>query len=426
MTQPNDGIDTLYGENEIMGFKSIINEYYARDISKKIRSSFKVRAQKGEFTGTFAPYGYLKHPENKHKLIVDEYAAENVKKMFALAAQGIPAKTIANIMTADEILIPRAYLHERTGKWKGMFNADLPTLWHKTCVQSILKNRVYMGHMVSGKQTIKSFKVKKLENVPEESWITIRDTHEAIVDEDLFWRVQKLASVKQPLNVRKGENVFVGKLQCSTCGKNLAYQSIQGRHKTGSFCCNRYRRSSKLCTAHYIGYNTLYDAILNDIRKLAHICNQSEEDFKEYVRQLANEKNEVTGDNCKKELEKAIARSGELDTIIKRLFEQNALGVIPDDRFATLFGEYTAEQKDLQTNIDALKAQLDRQNSEAENAEQFYGLIQKYTNIEKLTAEIVTELIDHIVIHDSDGCRVQRRQKVDVFYRSAGLKEIQL
>ena len=420
----NDNIDTLYGENEIMGFKSIINEYYARDISKKIRSSFKVRAQKGEFTGTYAPYGYLRDPENKHKLIVDEYAATHVKKMFALAAQGVPAKTIAGIMTNDGILIPRAYSHQRTGKWKNMFNADFPTLWNKGCVQNILKNRVYIGHMVGGKQSIKSFKVKKLENVPEENWITVCNTHEAIISEDEFWHVQKLTSVKNPTNVRKGENVFVGKLRCSSCGRNLAYQNSQGRHKHGSFCCNRYRRSSKLCTSHYIGYPILYDAVLNDIRRLADICGQSEDDFKAYVKQLADDKNGASESHNKKELEKAKARFAELDIIIKRLFEQNALGVIPDDRFAILFGDYTAEQKSLQSVIDALKSQLDKQNSEVENMEMFYGLIKKFTDIEKLTTGVISELIDHIVIYDSDG-GTPRRQKVDIFYRHGGLKEIQ-
>jgi hypothetical protein len=307
-----------------------------------------------------------------------------------------------------------------------MYNADLPTLWHKTCVQSILKNRVYMGHMVSGKQSIKSFKVKKLENVPEENWITVRDTHDAIISEDAFWHVQKLMSVKRPRNVRTEENIFVGKLRCSTCGNNLAFQNSQGRHKNGSFCCNRYRRSSKLCTAHYIGYPVLYNAVLNDIRRLAEICSQSEADFKAYVRKLADDKNEASEGNCKKELEKAKARSAELDTIIKRLFEQNALGVIPDDRFSLLFGEYDIEQKDLRTKIDALKTQLNRQNSDAENMEQFYDVIRKYTNIEKLTTAIISDLIDYIVIYDSDGGRTQRRQKVDIFYRLAGLKEIQL
>jgi len=421
----NDGIDTLYGENEIMGFKSIINEYYSRDISRKIRSSFKVRAQKGDFIGSYPPYGYIKNPENKHHLLVDEYSAGVVRRMFALSAEGTPAKTIANTLAKDGILIPMAYLHQRTGKWGSAFNAEYPANWAAYTVQSILKNRVYMGHMVGCKQTIKSFKNKKLENVPEENWITVRDTHEAIVDEKTFWHVQGLLSIKRPANVRTMENIFVGKLRCPDCGKNLGFQSVQGRHKYGSFVCNQHRRNAKFCTSHYIRYDALYDVVLSEIRRQADLANRYKGDLEEYLRLLHKNKTDAQESGCRKELGKAKLRSDELDTIIKRLFEQNALGVIPDDRFATLFGEYTAEQKGLHTKIDSLNAQLDKQRSDAESAEQFFDLILKHTNIEKLTTQTITDLIDHIVIYEHTGKGKAWRQKVDINYRFGGMAEIQ-
>ena len=178
-----DNIDSAVGDNEIMGFKSVINEFYSRDISKKIRSSFKVRAQKGQFIGSHAPYGYIKNPENKHHLIVDEYSAGIVKRMFAMSSEGKSPKTIATALTKEEILIPMAYLHQRTGKWGSGFEDCKATTWSEGTVRTILKNRVYLGHMVGCKQTIKSFKNKTFINVPEEDWITVRDTHEAIVDD---------------------------------------------------------------------------------------------------------------------------------------------------------------------------------------------------------------------------------------------------
>ena len=238
--------------------------------------------------------------------------------------------------------------------------------------------------------------------MPEENWITVRDTHEAVVNEETFWNVQKLLSIKRPANVRSFDNVFVGKVKCPDCGKNMGYQGLQGRHTQGNFVCNRYRRNPKSCTAHYIKYNTLYNLVLQDIRNKAAICREYRGDFTEYLRQLLSEISDVQEANCKKELEKAKVRNDELDTIIKRLFEQNALGVIPDDRFATLFGEYTAEQKGLNAKIDTMKAQLDSQNSDAKNAEMFFELIQKYTDIETLTTQIIADLIDHIVVHEHD------------------------
>jgi len=421
----NDNIDSLYGENEIMGFKSIINEYYARDISKKIRSSFKVRAQKGDFIGSYPPYGYIKNPENKHQLLLDEYSAGVVERIFSLAAQGVPARTIATKLKNDDILIPMAYLHQRTGKWGSGYDQRFPTDWKQSTVYNILKNRVYMGHMVGCKQTIKSFKNKKLENVPEENWITVPNTHEKIVDEETFWNVQKLVAIKRPPNVCGIENIFVGKLKCPDCGRNLGYQGLQGRHKNANFVCNSYRRNTKACTPHYIKYNTLYDMVLADIRKHAHFCHETKGDFDTFASQLSADRNDIKASHIKKELEKSKARSSELDAIIKKLFEQNALGVMPDDRFATLLNEYTAEQKTLNTAIDNFKSQLEQENVGIENLKRFYEMMQGYTNIQTLTTQTISDLIDRIVVNEHDGGK-PRRQKIGIFYRFDESTEIEV
>ena len=356
-----------------------------------------------------------------------------------MAAQGTPLQTIATMMKKDDILIPKAYLHQQTGKWGSSYYQRFPTFWKRGTVRNILINRVYMGHMVCLKQTIKSFKHKKLENAPEENWITTPNTHEAIVDEETFWKVQKLLEIKRPVNTINFENIFVGKLKCPDCGKNLGYQGLQGRHKQGNFICNSYRRNTKACTPHYVRYNTLHDLVLKDIREKAHIASQfggnadgdgvigegrnGKVNLKKYIEQLLVEREDADEGNNKKELDKAKARSIELDIIIKRLFEQNTLGVIPDDRFASLFNEYTAEQKALNAKIDTIKAQLDKQNNDAENLEQFFAIIQQHTGIETLTTKIITDLIDYIVIHEHDGGK-PRRQKIKITYRFAGSTEI--
>jgi DNA invertase Pin-like site-specific DNA recombinase len=420
----NDGIDSEKGENEIMGFRSVINEFYSRDISKKIRSSFKVRAQKGAFIGSYAPYGYLKNPEDKHHLIVDEYAAENVRKMFALAKQGISPKKIATILTKENVLIPMAYLHQHTGKWGSSYDERFPCFWKAVTVHAILKNRVYMGHMVGCKQTIKSFKNKKLQNNPEEDWIIVENTHEGIVSEDDFWHVQELISIKRPPNLRTKENIFVGKLQCPDCDKRLGYQSSRGSDKAGTFVCNSYRRNTKACSSHRIMYESLHDMVCRDIRHKAEMAKSLADDFDEYLQQLAESKTDVQENNFRRELDKAKTRVSELETIIKRLFEQNALGIMPDDRFASMFGDYNAEQKALLTKIDELKARLGKQKSDSENAKQFFLMLQKYTDFDRLTTQMISDLIDCIVVHERVKTDEGIRQRVVINYRFGGMTEI--
>jgi hypothetical protein len=317
-----------------------------------------------------------------------------------------------------------AYLHQHTGKWGSSYDPRFPCFWKAGTVHAILKNRVYMGHMVGCKQTIKSFKNKKLQNNPEEEWIIVENTHEGIVSEEDFWHVQGLIAIKRLPNVCSMENIFVGKLQCADCGKRLGYQSTRGTGKTGSFICNSYRRNTKSCTTHHTRYDALYDMIFRDIRYKAESAQEFTDNFDEYLRQLATDKTDVREDNHRRDLDKAKMRCDELDTIIKRLFEQNALGVIPDDRFNALFGEYSTEQKALQIRIDELKLRLNRQKSDTENAKQFFDLIRKYTNIEKLTTQIISDLIDYVVVYERVKGEDGRRQKVVINYRFGGMTEI--
>jgi hypothetical protein len=354
---------------------------------------------------------------------VDEYAAENIKKIFALADKGTPPKSIATILYKEGILIPMAYLHQRTGKWGNSYDNNFPTFWRAYTIYAILKNRVYLGHMVGCKQSIKSFKNRKLQNNPEEDWIIVENTHPPLVSEKVFWHVQELLSIKKPSYVRTNENIFVGKLRCSDCGKNMGYSGTYGS-ASGGFICNRYRRIPKSCTSHYIRYDSLCDLVMRDIRMKAELASSYTNNFEGYLEQLTASKTDVRESNYRRDLEKAKARSDELDTIIKRLFEQNALGIIPDDRFTSMFGDYSAEQKELQTKIESLKTRLNNQKSDTENAAEFFELIQKYTNIDKLTDEIIVDVIDHIVVHQHTGKHSNRRQRVEIHYRFEAITEV--
>jgi site-specific DNA recombinase len=417
----NDSIDTFVGNNEIMGFKSIINEYYARDISKKLRSSYRTLALNGQFVGGQAPYGYMKSPENSHQLIIDDETAPNVLRMFQMAADGISPSEIMRTFSEEKILTPRAYTAQRTGKYQSAINQDFPTDWSKVTVVSILKNREYLGHLVANKQTSKSFKNKKKVTRPDAEWIETPNTHEAIVDEQTFEKVQRLITIKRRKCISEFDNIFQGLLRCSTCGVHLCYQNIQGRHQNGSFCCNHYRRYTSHCTAHYIGYTVLYDIVLKNIQEMAALAKTHEDDISGLVEKLLDGGADTSGRKLRRELDKGQQRVSELDAIIKKMLEQNARGFISDERFAVLSAEYEAEQKTLTTSLDDMRAKLLKQESDSDGAVRFLSVIRKYTEIEELTMPILNELIDKIVIYDGEGRGANRTQQVDIHYHFVGL-----
>jgi DNA invertase Pin-like site-specific DNA recombinase len=403
----NDGIDTFKGDNEIMGFKSIINEYYARDISKKVRSSNKALAQSGKFIGSQAPYGYKKADDDRHKLVVDEYAASIVRHMFQMAARGETPRQIANALRLEKILIPRAYQTRQ--------HVEFPTDWYKQTVIKILRNLEYTGCVVSHKFSSKSFKNKKLISNPESEWIIVPNTHEPIVDEDTFEKVQRLISVKRPPSKSGKENIFSGLLGCSTCGSNLSF--LGSGTKKGAYVCNRYRRLPSHCASHYISYDKLSGLVLADIQRRMREADAHKDNLSGYIEKILSACENSDSLGAKQEIEKIRARDSELDKIIKKLVEQNALGIMEDDRFAVLLAEYEAEGKASRSRISELQGVLSKRRSEAENIRRFYELLGEYTELSELTAPILNDLIERIVVHSAVGENKERTQKVEIHYR---------
>jgi DNA invertase Pin-like site-specific DNA recombinase len=416
----NDAIDTFRGENEIMGFKSILNEYYARDISKKVRSSKRTSAIKGDFIGSRAPYGYKKDPKNKNHLIPEEYTSDIVKRIYLLAVSGVTPMQIKTILTNDKIMFPTAYLHSQTGQYGSTYNTDFPYVWKKATVTQILTNRVYVGDTVSGKQRIKSFKFKKLENVPPEEWIIAPNTHEAIIDRETFNRVQEILSVRRPPNTCSIQNIFVGKLVCAQCGCHLCFAVTPGRQSPGSFVCNSYKRRLGSCTAHYTSYNNLYNVVLGDIKSQLAIAKKYEDNLKAYTNEIMQSTGVSTEDFTAAEIEKLKVKLSDINRIVKKLLEQNALGVISDERFAELSADYEKESLTVKATISRLSEKLEFEKARVNNAEMFYATIRKYLDIEELTADVIIDLIDKIIIHEPEGERGNRRQKIEIIYRFIG------
>ena len=411
----NDDVDTRFDENEMMPFKSIMNEYYARDTSKKIRSVKKTTALNGGFCGSFAPYGYVVDPENKRKLLVDPDTAPTVKRIFELSKQGNSVHQIARILCEDGILVPRAYRAMKNGTLETSTGFKFPTDWVGKNVKMILENQVYLGHMVSHKTQTKSFKNKKLVPVPKEDWITVRNTHEPIIDEETFELVQKFISVKKQPNKTGRPNMFVGLVKCPDCGRNMAFSNPNGRDPR--FRCRTYARNSNLCTTHAISYDALKQIVMGDIQKHIRSMEALGDQFIEEMHELSEKGGSQRIRQFKQDLELTEKRIAEIDSVIKKLFEQNAFGKISDERFEKLSSDYENEQRELAQKRNDLRAKIRDEEKKSQSTNQFLETIRRYETVTELSRSMLVELIDSIYVYQAEGTGKDRRQKVEINYR---------
>ncbi len=430
----NDNVDTMKENNEFTPFKNIINEWYAKDISKKIKSAYRTKALKGEFTGPFAPYGYKKDPNDKHHLIIDEQTAPVVRKIFDLAKSGLTIYKISTILKHEKILKPRAKMIQEHGKYISDNTTKYPYDWGKQSIFFILKNREYLGHVVCNKNTSKSFKDRKLIAIPENEWIEVKNMHEPIIDEETFELAQKMTIIKKkPIKQTGKVQIFAGLLKCGTCGKAMSYTVRNERSATGSYACNTYRRYGKeYCSMHYVTYENLCDVVLKDIQKHIKKANINQDEILEQLVKTTEFKNKRELEKSEKEVLKNEKRIVELDLYIKRLYEDNVIGKISDSRFIQLSNDYEKEQQELKDNIINLKNNIIEFDIQKDNSKKFLDVIKKYTNIKELDAAILNELIDKIVVHertfidgqDRHGCRENKKymsQQIDIYYKFVGV-----
>jgi len=426
-----DNVDSAKGDNEFAPFKNIMNEWYARDVSKKVRTGIRIKAQQGLYMGSFAPYGYRKSPDNKLKLIVDEQTAPIVRLIFELCSKGMSAHKIARHLQHSRIRTPRETLIAEQGIFANEA-APHPFGWLDSTVYTILKNRVYLGHMVSQKSTPKSYKNKKRIIRPETDWVEVKNTHEAIISEDLFEVVQKEIKIKRVYNKGEFVNLFVGKIFCADCGKPMHIASVvQGKY---SYTCSVYKRHGKgACGMHYVKYSRLYDIVLGRIKQMASdVCGNTEYFVSELQKSIGK-----NADSEKQRLQKCVTASerriSEINAIIKKLYEDNALGRITDERFMLLSGEYEQEQKALQVQAAAAKKELSAITESQTGTNKFISVIQRYKDLTELTEAIIIELIDKIIVHEgvwNDGSTIQsngvragqgsRKQQIDIHYNFVG------
>jgi len=418
----NDGIDSAKGENEIMGFKSIINEFYARDISKKIRSVKTVHAQQGKRLGGVPAYGYMVDPLDKHKLVINPETAPIIRRMFQMSAEGMGIYKIAKTLTLEGIPTPK---DSTSGIYTG-------AEWGTSIIAKMLKSRVYLGNMVSNKHIKPSFKSNKRVRTDESEWVEVTGVHEPIVEQDIFDLVQRRFGVKKrPSSSNPGfENIFVGLAKCFDCGSSLTISRHSG-NGTVYLCCYKYRNFTKdKCTPHFIQYNRLYQLVLEGIQENAVIikANTTNSDtttlnqrlLENFIRQSLATRTNHSQKADKVVLAKLVKRKSELSQIIKRLFEENVLGNLPSERFYELSSGYEAESKDVSAKITKLETTLaDEQNQESKYRH-FCDIMLKYTDVTELDATMLYNLIESIDIHAPEGRGKQRTQQVDIHYRFVG------
>ena len=427
----NDGVDSNKPNetNSIfLPIKSLMDEMYAADTSKKIRAVVQAKAKAGERVTTNPPYGYLKDSNNPKNWIIDPVASEVVKRIFQEAKNGKSLSEIAKGLENDKIFKPDRHRIEIGLKSiSSSPNVEtLPYFWTRETLSAILGREEYLGHTVNLRTRTKSYKDKRKVDNSKEDWLIFKNTHEAIIDQETFDIVQKMRSHKrsnQRYKNRAGhENLFAGLVFCGTCGRKHYFcpQEKNGLNHD-HYKCSGYRKPIDGCeNPHYIQKSALIEIVSGKLRQTIQEAHFNQEDFLKKLEQQSQAQFNKDNKNQRQQLQKDEHRSKEIDTIIQKLYEDNLLGKISDERFVKLSQSYEEEQRQLQTSISDLTEKLAKQQEDNLNISKFMTRILKYTELPELTVEIVNELIDKIVIHKPTGTKRNRIIQIDIYYNFIG------
>lgn len=427
----NNSVDSANPtENDFTPFLNIMNEWYAKDTSNKIRTIFRSRMQDGKRCSGAIPYGYRRDPEDKNHLLIDEEAAKVVRRIYQMVIDGMGSQAIANQLTADNVLIPSAYLEQSEHGESRNHSYHDPCRWNCTAVSYILDKQEYMGHTVLGKTICENFKTKKRRKARPDELIIFENTHEPIIDAETWHLVQKLRRrTRRKLANGSYSHRLSGLVYCADCGKRLSYSSPQSQHRPdgktydadSSFRCPTYKSMYGECTMHYIKSSTLDKLVDEAVRKIARYVLRNEQAFLEQVRVLTSADQKHTQSEDKKELVNIKKRIAELDNYIKRLYEGNDSGKIPDRQFEKLMAQYDSEQQELEERVKEIEVSIHEIQQESENGQQFVRLVQKYRDLTEIDQTALNEFIDKVVVHEATGGRTaDRSQQIDIYFNFIG------
>ena len=421
----SDNIDTAEGENELAPIRNLFNEWYARDISKKRRISNKIKGNAGEPMGQ-PPYGYIKDPNDPKHWIVDDEAAQVVRRVYSMTLEGFGTEQIAAQLEKDDVLTPRAYWLTKGIKRPGKGKQQPPTKWNSSTITKILSLQEYCGDILNFKTYSKSYKNKKRIDNDRENWVVFQDVHEAIIERAVYEQVQQKRGKIRKRRTNNGEhNMFSGLLVCADCGSNLHFHFNQGNPEIKYFNCSNYKGNRGTCTStHYVRVDFLEEVVLGEMRRLTKFASLYEGEFVKAVIGHSQQAEQTDRKLKEKELKTLLARDEELDGLFERIYEDNVSGKLSDDRFAKMSRRYEDEQKELSEKIKKLRSEIEKRSSRSMTTDMFIGLVRKYTRARKLTPRMLNELIEKIEVFNAEKIDGVWEQRLRIHYNCVGTIEI--
>lgn len=420
----NDGIDSFSGDDDFTPFRNIMNEWYARDTSKKIKSVFKAKGMTGKHLTGLVIYGYLWEDEKRQNWVVDEYAADVVRRIFRETIEGYGPYQIAQRLQKDKIEIPSVHLARykegvnQSKQFKDIYG------WCSSTIVNILKKQEYLGHTVNFK-TQKHFKDKKSHYVDESQWVIFENTHEAIIDKETYDTVQRIRS-----NVRRypdgwGEVApLTGLLYCADCGGKMYVHRVNNGKRESQYTCSQYSKVpvGKLCKSqHRIKEAVVLTLISDMLKAIADYANQDREEFINLIKETQNSQQQEDIKKAKTRLAVAKQRISELEVLICKIYEDNALGKLPDSRYEILDRQYAKEQKELTEEMTALEKVISAYDSNTKSTDKFIALIDKYQNFDNLSIKMLNEFVEKILVHErAKKGRVDTTQEVEIYFNFIG------
>ena len=422
----SDGVDSDEGEDDFTPFKNIMNEYYAKDISKKRRIVNKMKGNAGVPLSP-PPYGYIKNPDDPRFWVVEPEAAEVVRRIYRMALEGYGLAEIAARLAADGVVNPTYYWRSRGTSRGGSKSTVEPTKWGHTTVKKILTLQEYCGDVINFKSYSKSYKMKKRIENPEENRAIFLNVHEAIIDRQTWEKVQALqkGTRRKKPTVTQEPSVFSGLLKCPECGGNLNFHFNQNNHDIKFFSCQNHNSGYRKCSkTHYIRLDFLEQVVLYEVKRLACFASEYENDFIKAMIGRSAKVAENTALRKQRELDALTARDRELDMLFERLYEDNVAGKIDDARFAKMSKRYEQEQGENAKKIKALRLELKKDESKRMDIDDFLETVRRYTDATTITKRMVAELIDHIEVYHAEKQDGVTNQRVVIYYNCIGAFDV--
>ena len=440
----SNGVDsTQQSSNEFAPFLNIMNEWYVRDTSRKIKSVLHAKGMDGKHLTSNAIYGYKKDPEDNDHWIIDEEAAAVVRRIYQLIMEGNGPMQVARILTNEKVARPSYYLAKQgLGTCRGSCDMSRPYTWTATTISDIVSKPEYMGHTVNFRTHKDSYKDKHSRRVEPEDWILFENTQEPIVDEDTWRTVQKIRETKHRPSKRRELNPLTGLMFCADCGAKMFNHRTGGYEKkdkngnpTGKYInaqdayhCSAYSlNKSKFtdsCSMHHVRTDVVRDLILETLKATAGFVKEHEEEFTHKVRNESKIQREDAAKVLQKKLSREQKRNNELNQLIKKIYEDNVSGKLTDKRFEMLLSDYELEQADLETSIQNTQRELSAFEEDNTRIDKFMELVRKYTDFSELTTPMIHEFIDKIVVHEADKSTGERIQQIDIYLKYVGRLDV--